>query len=138
LIAWARAGDGDAFRQLVNPYQRELRVHGYRILGSTQDAEDTLQETLLAAWRGLGGFHEGASMRTWLYRVATNRCLNALRSASPLRSASRRPQLDMHALEPDLPEPTRLGEVVWIEPYPDVLIEGIADLSCCRPVSVRS
>jgi RNA polymerase sigma-70 factor (TIGR02960 family) len=122
LLGRARAGDGHAFRQLVEPYQRELHVHCYRILGATQDAEDALQETLLAAWRGLGGFQERASIRTWLYRVATNRCLNAL------RSASRRPQSNTDVLEPDLPEPTRLGEVVWIEPYPDVLLEGLADL----------
>jgi RNA polymerase sigma-70 factor (TIGR02960 family) len=122
LLARSRAGDGDAFRRLVEPYQRELHVHCYRILGSTQDAEDALQETLLAAWRGLGGFQERASIRTWLYRVATNRCLNAL------RSAGRRPQVETGAPEPDLPEPTRLGEVVWIEPYPDILLEGLADL----------
>jgi RNA polymerase sigma-70 factor (TIGR02960 family) len=122
LIARARAGDGDAFRRLVEPYQRELHVHCYRILGSMQDAEDVLQETLLAAWRGLGGFQERASIRTWLYRVATNRCLNAL------RSARRRPQMDTDAVEADLPEPTRLDEVVWIEPYPDVLLDGLAEL----------
>jgi RNA polymerase sigma-70 factor (TIGR02960 family) len=120
LIARARAGDGDAFRRLIEPYERELHVHCYRILGSIQDAEDVLQETLLAAWRGLGGFQVRASIRTWLYRVATNRCLNAL------RAASRRPPLDTNAVEPDLPEPTRLGEVVWIEPYPDVLAEELA------------
>ena len=78
----ARAGDQDAFRELVDPYQYELQVHCYRILGSAQDAEDALQETLLAAWRGLGDFEQRASIRTWLYRIATSRCLNALRAGS--------------------------------------------------------
>jgi RNA polymerase sigma-70 factor (ECF subfamily) len=88
------------------------------MLGSLQDAEDVLQETLLAAWQGLGAFEGRASIRTWLYRIATNRCLNAL------RSATRRPakEWDIPHVEP--PEPTRLGEVVWLEPYPDVLLEG--------------
>ena len=72
-------GDGQAFRALVEPYVRELRVHCYRIVGSVQDAEDVSQETLLAAWRGLHGFEGRASLRVWLYRIATNRCLNVLR-----------------------------------------------------------
>jgi RNA polymerase sigma-70 factor (TIGR02960 family) len=121
LVARARAGDAEAFRQLIDPYRRELRVHCYRILGSTQDAEDALQETLWAAWQGLGGFQGRASIRTWLYRIATSRCLNAR------RSASRRPRMDWPLPEVDPPEPTRLGEVVWLEPYPDVLLEGLAD-----------
>jgi len=121
LIARARAGDGQAFGELVGPYRRELQVHCYRILGSAADAEDALQETLLAAWRGLGAFEGRSSIRTWLYRVATSRCLNAL------RSASRRPPMDWPLPEVDPPEPTRLGEVVWLEPYPDILLEGLAD-----------
>src|SRR5215207_6806241 len=121
LISRARAGDGEAFRALTEPHRRELQVHCYRMLGSFQDAEDALQDTLLAAWRGLGGFEGRASIRTWLYRIATNRCLNAL------RSASRRPakEWDNPAVEP--PEPTRLGEVVWLEPYPDALLDGAID-----------
>ncbi len=121
LIAAARAGDEEAFRQLIDPHQRELQVHCYRILGSAQDAEDALQETLLAAWRGLGGFEARSSVRTWLYRIATSRCLNAL------RASGRRPRLDWPMPELDPPEPTRLGEVSWLQPYPDALLDGLAD-----------
>jgi RNA polymerase sigma-70 factor (ECF subfamily) len=115
----ARAGDEGAFRDLVEPYRAELQLHCYRILGSVQDAEDQLQETLLAAWRALDGFEERASLRSWLYRIATNRCLNAL------RGRRRRPQEGPPMAEP--PPPTRLAEPLWLEPYPDVLLEGIAD-----------
>jgi RNA polymerase sigma-70 factor (TIGR02960 family) len=121
LIAQARAGDGEAFRELTEPYRRELQVHCYRMLGSVQDAEDTVQETLLAAWQAVGGYtEERASLRTWLYKIATNRCLNALRSGR--RRAAR--EWDVPKVEP--PEPTRLGEVVWLQPYPDALLEGVA------------
>ena len=90
LISMARAGDSDAFRALTEPHRRELQVHCYRMLGSFQDAEDVLQDTMLAAWQGLAGFEGRASVRTWLYRIATNRCLNARRSASrrPARSGT--------------------------------------------------
>jgi RNA polymerase sigma-70 factor (TIGR02960 family) len=121
LLGQARAGDGQAFGELVDPYRRELQVHCYQILGSPQDAEDALQETLLAAWQGLAGFEGRASVRVWLYQIATRRCLNAL------RSASRRPPVDWPPPGVELPEPTRLGEVAWLEPYPDVLLEGLAD-----------
>ena len=120
LIARARAGDGDAFKELTEPYRRELQVHCYRMLGSLQDAEDALQDSLLAAWQGLGGFQERASLRTWLYKITTNRCLNALRSAR--RRAAK--EWDVPNVEP--PEPTRLGEVVWLQPYPDDLLEDAA------------
>ena len=115
----ARAGDEEAFGSLVEPYRRELQLHCYRILGSLQDSEDLLQETLLAAWRGLDKFEGRASMRSWLYRIATNRCLNARRDSG------------RRAPEPraDLPGPTRMTEPPWLEPYPDVLLEGIADRS---------
>jgi RNA polymerase sigma-70 factor (TIGR02960 family) len=119
LISRAAAGDERAFDRLVDPYRRELHVHCYRILGSTEDAEDALQETMLAAWQGLGSFERRASIRTWLYRVATNRCLNML------RAASRRPAMEKPPVDADLPEPTRLGEVVWLEPYPDALLEEL-------------
>jgi DNA-directed RNA polymerase specialized sigma24 family protein len=73
LIDLARDGDGDAFRELVAPHESELRLHCYRMLGSLADAEDALQEVLLAAWKGLDGFEGRASIRTWLYRIATTR-----------------------------------------------------------------
>ncbi|SEF24208.1 RNA polymerase sigma-70 factor, ECF subfamily [Amycolatopsis pretoriensis] len=122
LTARARDGDGEAFRQLVEPHRRELQVHCYRILGSVQDAEDVLQETLLAAWRGIGGYEERASVRTWLYRIATNRCLNVLRAG-----ARRAPGRVAYRPEVSLPEPThRRAEPSWLEPYPDALLEEIA------------
>ena len=118
LLELATAGDQDAFRELVDPYRSELHVHCYRILGSIQDAEDALQETLLAAWRGLKGFERRASLRTWLYSVATNRALNMLRAA-------KRAEAEL-AMPPNvsLPEPTRRREPVWLEPYPDVLLDA--------------
>jgi RNA polymerase sigma-70 factor (TIGR02960 family) len=122
LIARARAGDGEAFRELTEPYLRELQVHCYRMLGSFEDAEDALQNTLLSAWRSLGGFEGRASVRTWLYRIATHRCLDAR------RAAGRRPakEWDVPGVEP--PEPTRLGEVVWLQPFPDALLEGAIEV----------
>ncbi len=122
LIDRARYGDETAFQELVGPYQRELQVHCYRILGSVADAEDALQETLVTAWRSLRQFEGRASVRTWMYRIATTRCLNIL------RSASRRPAMTLpQGVEP--PEPSRLGEVVWLEPYPDLLLEELPDAS---------
>src|SRR5262249_6418917 len=99
LMSRARAGDGQAFRALTEPYRRELQVHCYRMLGSPQDAEDALQDTLLAAWQGLAGFEGRASLRTWLYRIATNRCLNAR------RAASRRPAKEWDVPDVEPPEP---------------------------------
>jgi RNA polymerase sigma-70 factor (ECF subfamily) len=121
LLGRARTGDEEAFGELIAAYQRELNVHCYRILGSTHDAEDALQETLLAAWRGLGDFQERSSLRTWLYRIATNRCLNAL------RAGSRRPHTESEMPTTDLPQPSQLGEILWLEPYPDALLEEIPD-----------
>jgi RNA polymerase sigma-70 factor (ECF subfamily) len=118
-LARARAGDEDAFRELTDPFRSELRLHIYRIVGSAQDAEDALQETLLAAWRGLERFEGRASIRAWLYRIATNRSLDALR-------ASRRRPDDLPRMT-EVPEPTRRAEPLWLEPYPDSMLEGIAD-----------
>ena len=119
VLTRARAGDGDAFRELTDRFRRELQLHCYRILGSVQDAEDMVQETLLAAWRGLEQFEERASVRAWLYRIATNRCLNVL------RGRRRRPREIPAMVEP--PDPTRLSEPIWLEPYPDVLLEDLVD-----------
>jgi RNA polymerase sigma-70 factor (TIGR02960 family) len=120
LLGRAQSGDQQAFAQLTDGYRRELKLHCYRILGSTQDAEDALQETFISAWQALANFEERASIRTWLYRIATNRCLNML------RAASRRPEV-ASSLNTTLPEPTRVGEVVWLEPYPDILLDGLPD-----------
>ncbi|MEV5961840.1 sigma-70 family RNA polymerase sigma factor [Kribbella sp. NPDC051952] len=120
LLQRARAGDREAFAELVDPHRRELQVHCYRMLGSLQDAEDALQETLLSAWVGLAGFEGRASVRTWLYRIATNRCLNVL------RSSARRPVAATPLPVPP-PEPSRLGEVLWLQPYPDLLLDGLPD-----------
>jgi RNA polymerase sigma-70 factor (TIGR02960 family) len=119
-----RAGDEAAFRELADAFRGELQAHCYRILGSVQDAEDLVQETLLAAWRGLDGFEGRASLRSWLYRIATNRCLNALRDRGRRVLESPPP-----GEAPEPPEPTRLGEPIWLEPYPDALLEGVVDRS---------
>jgi RNA polymerase sigma-70 factor (TIGR02960 family) len=123
LMSRAQAGDGHAFRALTEPHRRELQVHCYRMLGSFQDAEDALQDSMLAAWRGLEGFDGRASLRTWLYRIATNRCLDAL------RASRRRPpkQWDIPGIEP--PEPTGLGDIHWLQPYPDALLDDAAATS---------
>jgi RNA polymerase sigma-70 factor, ECF subfamily len=120
LLSRARAGDELAFRELTDLFRGELQLHCYRILGSLQDAEDMLQETLLAAWRGLDEFQGRASLRTWLYRIATNRCLNLL------RSNARRPAKEVPPM-PEPPPPTRRSEPLWLEPYPEVLLEGLPD-----------
>ena len=117
-LARARAGDGDAFAELTDPYRRELHMHCYRILGSFQDAEDVLQETMLSAWQAIDRF-DGRALRAWLYRIATNRCLNYL------RDASRRPNT-VGSSEPfnSSSLSTSTDEPWWLEPYPDVLMEA--------------
>jgi RNA polymerase sigma-70 factor (TIGR02960 family) len=120
VLERASAGDELAFRELTEPFRRELEFHCYRMLGSVQDAEDALQETMLAAWRALANFERRSSLRTWLYRIATNRCLNVL------RDASRRP----HSIPPltfDIPVPTRMSDPHWLEPYPDDRLGWLAD-----------
>ena len=122
LIARAAAGDHDAFRELAEVHSHELQVHCYRILGSLQDAEDALQETLVSAWRNLGEFGQRSSLRTWLYQIATNRCL------SMLRADSRRPRIAAPRAEAVLPEPSGAGDAPpWLEPYPDVLLDHLVD-----------
>src|ERR1700757_1009298 len=103
LLGGGPAGGGQAFPELVDPFRRELQVHCYRMLGSVEDAEDAMQDTLLAAWRGLAAFEERSSVRTWLYRVATSRCLNAL------RTARRGPRSAVPSPDIEPPGPSRLA-----------------------------
>jgi RNA polymerase sigma-70 factor (ECF subfamily) len=119
LLSRARAGDGEAFGELAGRHRRELQVHCYRMLGSFADAEDAVQETMLAAWQGIGGFAEDrASLRTWLYTIATRRCLNAR------RAAARRPAAEWDMSQFEAPVPTPRAEPVWLQPFPDALLEG--------------
>src|SRR5687767_3462592 len=112
VAAAARGGDEAAFASLVGRYRRELQVHCYRMVGSFEDSEDLVQETFLRAWRNRESFQGRSSFRTWLYRIATNACLDAL---------ERRPRLaSLH----DGAQP--LAEIPWLQPYPDQLLEGIA------------
>jgi RNA polymerase sigma-70 factor (TIGR02960 family) len=115
-----RAGEEQAFRELAGRFGGELHAHCYRILGSVQDAEDMVQETLVAAWRGIDGFKGRSSLRTWLYRIATNRCLNALRARG--RRVPEVPPPPEQPPEP--PRPTREREAIWLEPYPDSMLRG--------------
>jgi RNA polymerase sigma-70 factor, ECF subfamily len=135
LLSLARAGDGEAFGKLVEPLRRELQAHCYRMLGSAQDAEDLLQETMIAAWRGIGQFEGRSSLRVWLYRIATNQCLNALRAGKTRALAARRGAPAAPGAGPaappvppvPLPEPATDDEPTWLEPYPDELMAGLAD-----------
>lgn len=114
--------DEKAFQELAEHYRRQLEVHCYRLLGSVEEAEDMVQETLLAAWQGLGHFQGRSSVRTWLYRIATNRCLNA-------RRARRSRAVKDPSVPPEFPQPNAAREAVWLEPYPDSRLEGIPDSS---------
>jgi RNA polymerase sigma-70 factor (ECF subfamily) len=116
----ARAGDQHAFRELTDPFGAELQLHCYRMLGSLTDAEDMLQETLLAAWRSLHSLSSPDALRAWLYRIATNRSLNALRAAK-----SRRPPEPVPPFDPT--EPTVRSEITWLQPYPDALLEQVTE-----------
>jgi RNA polymerase sigma-70 factor (ECF subfamily) len=131
LIEQAQAGDAAAFEQLVGPHRNEIQVHCYRFLGSLADAEDALQETLTAAWQALPAFEGRSSVRTWLYRIATNRCLNLLRSTRR-RSPAELP------VDVEPPEPTRSSEIVWLEPYPDVLLSDVPDSAASPEERVES
>ena len=113
LLAAARSGDRDALQRLIEPHRRELQVHCYRMLGSYHDAEDQVQETFLRAWRGIRNFEGRASIRHWLYRIATNACLNALASR---RTASR---VLPEALSPpteEIPDREPAIDIAWLEP----------------------
>jgi RNA polymerase sigma-70 factor, ECF subfamily len=122
LVDAARRGDEGAFRRLVEPQHADMHAHCYRMLGSVHDADDALQEALLRAWRGLGRFESRSSLRSWLYRIATNVCLDALKKR-PKRvlPMDYGPPADLHDA-PGEPLPTS----VWVEPYPDGQL-GLAD-----------
>src|SRR6516162_6909034 len=124
LLDQAKRGDRDAFQRLAEPYRRELQLHCYRMLGSLHDAEDLVQETFLRAWRGLDHFEGRASFRNWLYRIATNTCLNAMAS----RLSSRRVLPEIYGPPSEqVPNTGPATEITWLEPYPDAALEGIAD-----------
>ena len=122
LVDAARAGDAAAFRALVEPLSRELSAYAYRMVGGYQDAEDALQETRLKAWRHLGSYEPTATFRAWLYRIATNTCLDMLR------------QRQRRVLPPDVGPPVAPGppttemreDILWLEPYPDSLLPATA------------
>jgi RNA polymerase sigma-70 factor (TIGR02960 family) len=120
VLERARRGDERAFEELTTPHLRELHLHCYRMLGSSDDADDLLQETLAAAWRGLPDFAGRSSPRSWLYRIATNHCLNAI------RQSKRRPVV-VPAPPFHPPEPSRRGDVTWLQPYPDAWLEQLPD-----------
>lgn len=124
VLDLARVGDPDAFQRLTEPYRREIQLHCYHMLGSFQDAEDLAQETFLRAWRGLDGFEGRTSFRNWLYRIATNACLNALTKRANVRRAW--PETQGPPAE-EMPEAVPATEIPWLEPYPDTALEGIAD-----------
>src|SRR2546428_13971494 len=128
LVLSAQQGDRTAFDILVKPYQRELLVHCYRMLGSVHDAEDLVQETLIRAWEKCATFTSPGSYRAWLYRIATNLCLNAL-TRSPRRSLppDTHPQSD-----PTRPAPPRPREPIWLEPFPDELLADPEDRALQR------
>ena len=143
LLILAQTGDGEAFGKLTDPFRRELQLHCYRMLGSAQDAEDLLQETLIAAWRGIGQFEGRSSLRAWLYRIATNQCLNSLRGSKARALAARRGAPAVQGVAgtgagglpglpaglPALPEPASDDEPTWLEPYPDELLAGLPDMA---------
>ena len=125
MIAAARRGDEDAYRSLVEPHRGELHAHCYRMLGSVHDAEDALQDALLRAWRGLGRFEGRSSLRSWLYKIATNTCLDLIN-----KRPKRQLPLDVAPDADPFDGPGQpLIESVWVEPYPDAelgLDEGLA------------
>jgi RNA polymerase sigma-70 factor (ECF subfamily) len=122
LLQASVGGDGEAFGLLVAPHRRELLAHCYRMLGSLEDAEDVVQEALLKAWRALSGFQGRSSLRAWLYRIATNTCLDAL----DRRARRVLPAQVAEPADPAAPPAPEDAETPWLQPYPDLLLE-IAD-----------
>src|SRR6188768_3930669 len=127
LLTAVRDGDQTAFGAIANRYRAELRVHCYRMLGSLADSEDLVQETLLKAWRGRSSFEGRAALRSWLYRIATNACLDFLEARKQRSSGG-----VVTSAEAQLGPQPHIG---WLQPYPDRLLEGIAAAPDARLVS---
>ncbi|HKY60127.1 MAG TPA: sigma-70 family RNA polymerase sigma factor [Gemmatimonadota bacterium] len=125
VLGPAQRGDRRAFQELTEPFRAEIQLHCYRMLGSLHDAEDLVQETFLRAWRGLADFEGRSSFKNWLYRIATNACLNSIASR---KSARRRPlpQTEAPAAR-RAPEGGPATEIAWLEPYPDTALAGVAE-----------
>jgi RNA polymerase sigma-70 factor (ECF subfamily) len=123
LLDTTESNDQHTFQQLAEPYRRELQLHCYRMLGSLYEAEDLVQETFLRAWRSRDRFEGRTSLRNWLYRIATNACLNTLAS----QGRSRRILVDTTGTPPEGYPSRRATEIAWLEPYPDAWLEGITD-----------
>jgi RNA polymerase sigma-70 factor, ECF subfamily len=123
VVQEALAGDEEAFARLIGPFRRELLVHCYRMLGSLQDAEDVLQEALLHAWRRLGTLRQPASFRAWLYKIATNACLDLL-DERPRRTL---PSAVYPAADPREAMAEPIDAPIWLEPLPDEWLAGAAD-----------
>jgi RNA polymerase sigma-70 factor (ECF subfamily) len=120
-LAKARNGDQHQFSMLIEPYRAELQVHCYRMLGSLEDAEDLVQETFLRAWRSLDIFVKNVSFRAWLYKIATNACLDAIDK----RSRRTLPTMTHAPSNPHLPHTPETDEYLWLEPYPDAALSGV-------------
>ena len=126
----ALAGDQREFERLVEPYRHELQVHCYRILGSIQDAEDMVQETMLRAWQKLETYAGKASFRAWLYKIATNACLDALKKGVKRNL----PPNTLPAADPQQPFSPMMVEPIWLEPLPDALLASV-DVGTASPES---
>jgi RNA polymerase sigma-70 factor (ECF subfamily) len=125
MLGPAQRGDRRAFQEITEPLRAEIQLHCYRMLGSLQDAEDLVQETFLRAWRGLATFEGRSSFKNWLYRIATNACLNAIASQ---KSARRRPLPTTEGPSSDRePEGGPATELAWLEPYPDAALVGVGE-----------
>jgi RNA polymerase sigma-70 factor (ECF subfamily) len=120
VLAAAQAGDGAAFAALTGPHRRALLVHCYRMLGSLDDADDAVQETLLRAWRRLSGFEGRSTLQAWLYRIATNVCLDALDQ----RARRVLPAAVVVPADPAVPPAPEDDQVAWLQPYPDILLDA--------------
>jgi RNA polymerase sigma-70 factor, ECF subfamily len=133
LRAAAVAGDGDAFRRLTHAYRRELAAHCYRMLGSLDDADDAVQDTMLKAWRGMATFAGRSSLRAWLYRIATNVCLDALDH----RARRILPAAIVGPADPAAPPAPDDHDLPWLQPYPDTRLDATDPDSDPATIAVR-